>query len=201
MGWIQARPSNPMEQLALGALNVGEQIMNTMQDGNKATKEFNIDTAVMKIHSKTEMGHGNAMLPPSEDDSDESDESRRRKRSIHEEHNMEHRGKRSPCFKKMPTESSDDVEARRKAAARKRAANNAVRSRIMRTINVKQKKKKFHRERRQATQSGGAPGQQGPNLGDRVKGMWLALVDNVFDAMQQMRQQIKGAAAQATGGN
>ncbi|KAL7743551.1 hypothetical protein ACLKA6_013357 [Drosophila palustris] len=192
-----ARTSNPLEQLALGALSVGGQIMNTMQDGNKATNQLSFDTPLMKIHSKTDIGHGNAMLRPSPDDSDsdseESDERRRRRR----------RRKRSPCFNKMPTESADDVEARRKAAAAKsRAANNAARSRIIRTMDkqqTKKTKKKLHRRRRQATgQQQGQQGQQGPNLGDRVKGLWLSFVDNVFDAMQQMRQQIKGAAAQAS---
>ncbi|XP_034118491.1 uncharacterized protein LOC117577701 [Drosophila albomicans] len=213
VAWRCGNASNPLEQIALGALSVSEQLMNTMQDGNKVTKEFNVDTPLIKWHSKTDLGHGDAMRNAGDDsDSDESDERRRRrrrKRSHHDHLVSPHRGKRSPCFKMMTaatTESADDVEARRRAAAqRKRAANNASRSRIIRRIS-KNKKKKLHRSRRQLedfAEQQTPQQQQRPSLGERFRGLWLSLVDNVVDAMQQVRDRLKNAAAQAQaqGGN
>ncbi|XP_017872600.1 PREDICTED: uncharacterized protein LOC108620211 [Drosophila arizonae] len=210
--WGRAHPQNPFEKIAVGALGVGSQIMNSLQEGAKASQQLNFDNALMAVHSKTDVGYGDAMRGNVDDsDSSESDERRRRRRrrrsanSLLSRHLALHRHKRSPCMMMgATTESPDEVEARRRRA-RKRAANNASRTRINKSSSKKKKLlEAAERRRRQAPQQDQQQGQlgpqQGPSLGERVKYFWLSIVDNVADAVQQMRQRIKGAAAQAADG-
>ncbi|XP_023176363.1 uncharacterized protein LOC111603121 [Drosophila hydei] len=209
----RASPQNPLEKIAAGALSVGSQVMNTMQEGAMATQQLNFDNGLMAVRSKTDMGYGDAMRGNADDsDSSESDEKRRRRRrSSHSisylnsrlsRHQILHRIKRTPCkMMGATTESPDDVEAR-KRRARKRAANNASRTRINKS-NSKKKKLAVERRRRQAPQQdqqGQMGPQQRPTLGERVKYFWLSFVDNVADAVQQLHQRMKGAAAQASDG-
>lgn len=211
----RADSANPFEQLAAGALNVGGQLLNRLQDGNMVTPQMNFDTPLLAMYSKSQVGFGNAMRRQSDDSSSsESDERRkrrrrrrRRRRSVSRaNHRLLHRKRRAPCFKMMNsdnTESSDDVEARKKRAKKRAAANNAARSRIVKK--VMKKKKKLHemqqlraRRRRQANDQEQGQQKLGPSVGDRVKGLWMSFVDNVFDMAQQMRERIKAAAAQAS---
>lgn len=204
--WGRAQPQNPFEKIAVGALGVGSQIMNSLQEGAKASQQLNFDNGLMAVHSKTDVGYGDAMRGNADDsDSSESDEKRRRRRRRHSQlsrHLALHRHKRSPCMMMgATTESPDEVEARRRRA-RKRAANNASRTRINKSSGKKKKLlEAAERRRRQAPQQQQQLGpQQGPSLGERVKYFWLSIVDNMADAVQQMRQRIKGAAAQAANG-
>lgn len=211
VSWTRGDTANPFEQFATGALSVGGQLLDTLQDGRMAAPQLNFDTPLLSLHSKSQLGFGNAMRRQSDDSSSESDERRRRRRRrrssslAHANHRLLHRQRRAPCFKMMTsgtTEASDDVEARKKRAKKRAAANNAARSRIVKKV---MKKKKLHemqpqrrRRRRQAEEQGLGQGQkQGPSLGDRVKGLWMSFMDNVLDVAQQMRERIKAAAAQA----
>lgn len=208
VSWTRGDTANPFEQFATGALNMGGQLLDTLQDGRMAAPQLNFDTPLLSVHSKSQLGFGNAMRRQGDDaSSSESDErrKRRRRRSLaHNNHRLLHRKRRAPCFKMMTsatTEASDDVEARKKRAKKRAAANNAARSRIVRKV---MKKKKLHemqprrRRRRQAEDQGQGQGQKlGPSLGDRVKGLWMSFLDNVLDVAQQMRERIKAAAAQA----
>ncbi|XP_022233692.2 uncharacterized protein LOC111081843 [Drosophila obscura] len=205
----RARPQNPLENLALGAMNVAANVAEAVQGGAAINRDFNVDNPLMSVHSKTAAGFGDAMRPPSGGDSSESEERRRRRRrrSLQQAQRSQRsqRIKRAPCHWKMtmPTEPAgeDEVEARKKRA-RKRAANNASRSRI--TPKKSTKKKKLLRRRRQqpSQQAGGGQQQQqaAASLGDRLKGMWLTLVDNVADAVQQMQKKITSAAGAAAAG-
>ncbi|XP_001990959.2 uncharacterized protein LOC6564524 [Drosophila grimshawi] len=209
--WSRVTAQNPFEQLAVGALSVGGQIMNSLQEGALATQQMNFDTGLVAMRSKTAMGYGDAMRPVNDDDSSESDERRRRRRrrrsmdgnnSIISLHQALHRIRRSPCnWKQMmgaTTEmTDDDIEARRRRA-RKRAANNASKTRVTKSkTKTKKKLLETRRRRRQALES---PQQEsvGANLGERVKGFFLSFMGNVGDMMQQMGQKIKGTAAQIT---
>lgn len=203
--WTHGDSSNPFEQLATGALSMGNQLLNRLQDGQMVQPQMNFDTPLLAVHSKSQLGFGNAMKRKGQSDDDDdssSSEERRRRRSLSHAH---HRGKRAPCFKMMSsattTEASDDVEARKKRAQKRAAANNAARSRIVKK--VKNKKKKLHsRRRRQALAQAQDQQKLGPTVGDRIKGLWLAFVDNVVDMAQQMRDKVKAAAAQTpSGGN
>lgn len=216
VSWTRGNTANPFEQFATGALNMGGQLLDTLQDGRMAAPQLNFDTPLLSVHSKSQLGFGNAMRRQGDDSSSsESDERRKRRRRRRRRssgssslglnnHRLLHRKRRAPCFKMMTsatTEASDDVEARKKRAKKRAAANNAARSRIVRKV---MKKKKLHemqprrRRRRQAEEQGLGQGQkQGPSLGDRVKGLWMSFLDNVLDVAQQMRERIKAAAAQA----
>ncbi|XP_064538580.1 uncharacterized protein LOC135428466 [Drosophila montana] len=219
--WSRASPQNPLDKLAAGALSVGTGIMGSLQEGAMATHQMNFDGGLVAVRSKTAMGYGDAMRPDSGEDSDssESDERRRRRRRRRNTnstssdggsyrnssrsfslHQALHRLKRSPCGMNMgaTTESADDVEAR-KSRARKRAANNnASRTRIRKTSTKKKLLESRRRRRRQAAQQ--QQQQLGAGLGEQVKGLFLSFMDNMADMVQQVRQQVKGAAAQATGG-
>lgn len=188
------RAQNPLENLGMTAMNLAGNIAEAIQSGAAINRDINFDNPLMSVHSKTAVGYGDAMRPPSEDSSEED---RRKRRSLR-------RSKRAPCFWKMTmttaaSSGDDDVEARRKRA-RKRAANNASRSRVSPKTSSK---KKFHRERRQVEMDqmppGAMAGSQAPGLGDRIKGMWLSFVDNVTEVVQQMREKISSAASSATG--
>lgn len=201
----QGDASNPFEQLATGALSMGSQLLDRLQDGQMVQPQMNFDTPLLAVHSKSQLGFGNAMRRKGNDDDDDSSssEERRKRRSVM--HNHAHRrGKRAPCFKMMSsattTEASDDVEARKKRAQKRAAANNAARSRIVKKT---KKKKKLHtRRRRRRRQAQEQAERLGPTVGDRIKGLWLAFVDNVVDMAQQMREKIRATAAQApSGGN
>ncbi|XP_017107173.2 uncharacterized protein [Drosophila bipectinata] len=193
---VMAKPraQNPLENLGMTAMNLAGNIAEAIQSGAAINRDINFDNPLMSVHSKTAVGYGDAMRPPSADSSEEED--RRKRRSLL-------RAKRAPCFWKMTmttaASSDDDVEARRKRA-RKRAANNASRSRVSPKTSSK---KKFYRERRQAETdqmpAGTMAGSQAPGLGDRIKGMWLSFVDNVTEVVQQMREKISSAANSATG--
>lgn len=186
------KPQNPLENLGMTAMNLAGNIAEAIQSGAAISRDINFDNPLMSVHSKTAVGYGDAMRPPSADDSSEED--RRKRRSLR-------RAKRAPCFWKMTmttaASSDDDVEARRKRA-RKRAANNASRSRVSPKTSSK---KKFRRERRQAESDqmppGAMAGSQAMGLGDRIKGMWLSFVDNVTEVVQQVREKITSAANSA----
>ncbi|EDW58129.1 uncharacterized protein [Drosophila virilis] len=217
--WSRASPENPLEKLAVGALSAGTGIMSSLQEGALATQQMNFNGGLVAVRSKTAMGYGDAMRPDSGEDSDssESDERRRRRRrntnststsnssyrnssrsfSLHQ---ALHRLKRSPCGMKMgaTTESADDVEARKKRARKRAANNNASRTRISKTSTKKKLLESRRRRRRQATQQ--QQQQLGAGLGEQVKGLFLSFIDNMADMVQQVRQQVKGATAQATGG-
>lgn len=215
--WSHARPENPLEKLAVGALSVGTGIMSSLQEGALATQQMNFDGGLVAVRSKTAMGYGDAMRVDSGEDSDssESDERRRRRRNTNSTsssssyrnssrsfslHRALHRLKRSPCGMKMgaTTESADDVEARKNRARKRAANNNASRTRISKTSTKKKLIESRRRRRRQATQQ--QQQQLGAGLGEQVKGLFLAFIDNMADMVQQVRQQVKGATAQATGG-
>lgn len=201
----QGDASNPFEQLATGALSMGSQLLDRLQDGQMVQPQMNFDTPLLAVHSKSQLGFGNAMRRKGDDDDDDSSssEERRKRRSVVHNH-AHHRGKRAPCFKMMSsattTEASDDVEARKKRAQKRAAANNAARSRIVKKT---KKKKKLHtRRRRRRRQAQEQAERLGPTVGDRIKGLWLAFVDNVVDMAQQMREKIRATAAQTpSGGN
>ncbi|XP_017850828.1 uncharacterized protein LOC108605571 [Drosophila busckii] len=177
---------NPIEQMASSALNIGNQLLNQMQEGAAIKPQLSFETPLMAVRSKSAVGHGDAMRLPRDDSEDSDSESAERRRR---------RRKRAPCMKKMmgaTTEAAeDDVEARRRRAARKRAANNSSRSRV-----TKKKLLLLHRRRRQLMpeQTAQQPAQQLAGIGERFKGMWLAFVDNVMDVVQQMHQKMKGTA-------
>ncbi|XP_017156703.1 uncharacterized protein LOC108165146 [Drosophila miranda] len=204
LGLAWGRPQSPFDNLALGAMNVAANIAEAVQGGAAINRDLNFDNPLMTVHSKTAAGFGDAMRQPSGGDSSESEERRRRRkrRSLRRTKRI----KRAPCHWKMSmtTEAAgdDEVEARKKRA-RKRAANNASRSRItLKKITKKSTKKKLLRRRRQMPSEGAGGGQQqaAATLGDRLKVMWLSLVDNVTDVVQQMRQKISSAAGAASAG-
>lgn len=202
-GRTMARPQNPFESLSLGAMSLAGNIAEAVQSGAALSRSMDIDNPLMSLHSKTAVGYGDAMRPPSASDSSEEDRRRRRRRRSLP--NLLRRSRREPCFWKMGMATTmasgdDDVEARRRQA-RKRAANNASRSRVSSKTSGK---KKLHRRRRQAPSSSSSssmPGQGSESgvlgLSDRIKGMWFSFMDNVTDVVQQVRQKISESASSA----
>ncbi|XP_052855733.1 uncharacterized protein LOC128264341 [Drosophila gunungcola] len=196
---IAARPGpqqNPLESLSMGAMNLAGTLAEAVQGGGALTRDLDFDNPLMSVHSKTALGYGDAMRPHAAGDSSEEEDRRRRKRSS--PHRL-HRRRRAPCYmmrggggSTATTANPDDgeVEARRRRAQR-RAANNASRSRVT------PGNKKLQRRRRQTPMGTIPPGTGSGDasaLGDRMRTMWLAFVDNVTEVVQQVRQKISDSA-------
>ncbi|XP_017042156.1 uncharacterized protein LOC108088721 [Drosophila ficusphila] len=206
---ISARPKadNPLESLGMSAMNLAGNLAEAIQSGGALTRDLNLDNPLMSVHSKTALGYGDAMRPPSGADSSEEDrrrKRRRRRRRSGRSGRSLHRHRRAPCFWKMggaattaATGGDDEVEARRRRA-QKRATNNASRSRV--SPKTSGKKSLQRRRRRQAPTDTeimqNSNGKDPLGLGDRIKGMWLAFVDNVSEVVQQVRQKISDSATQ-----
>ncbi|XP_016986631.1 uncharacterized protein LOC108049813 [Drosophila rhopaloa] len=207
---IAARPApqgNPLESLGMSAMSLAGSLAEAVQSGGALTRDLNLDNPLMSLHSKTALGYGDAMRPPSAGDSSEEDRRRRRRRRRRRSIPASlHRHKRAPCWKMgsaatTAAPADDEVEARRRRA-QKRAANNASRSRV--SPKTSGKTKKLQRRRRQAPSpaipESGSPmaGSGDPlGLGDRIKAMWLSFVDNVTDVVQQVRQKVSESASSA----
>ncbi|XP_017074330.1 uncharacterized protein LOC108110003 [Drosophila eugracilis] len=195
---IAARPGpqNPFESLSLGAMSLAGNIAEVIQGGGAINRDLDIGNPLLSMKSKTSMGYGDAIRPIAADSSEEDRRRRRRRRSLH-------RHRRAPCFWKMgsaattASSADDEVEARRRRA-RKRAANNASRSRVSPKTSTKKKLQRRRRQTPPGTEM--APNMGGPDtmgIGDRIKSMWMAFVNNVTDVVQQVRQKISESAGAA----
>ncbi|KAI8034572.1 hypothetical protein M5D96_012625 [Drosophila gunungcola] len=145
----------------MGAMNLAGTLAEAVQGGGALTRDLDFDNPLMSVHSKTALGYGDAMRPHAAGDSSEEEDRRRRKRT---------------------NPDDGEVEARRRRAQR-RAANNASRSRVT------PGNKKLQRRRRQTPMGTIPPGTGSGDasaLGDRMRTMWLAFVDNVTEVVQQI---------------
>uniref|UniRef100_A0A1B0BXK6 Uncharacterized protein n=1 Tax=Glossina palpalis gambiensis TaxID=67801 RepID=A0A1B0BXK6_9MUSC len=120
---VQSRAQDFTENIGLGAMNMAGNMVDIMSNGGALRRENDVELPFAKMHSKTEMGIGQAIHSPVLDSSEEYS---RRKRShltfseISRQISHVYRNKRSPCHTTIGggdaggTDFTDVVERRRR---------------------------------------------------------------------------------------
>uniref|UniRef100_A0A1A9VD71 Uncharacterized protein n=1 Tax=Glossina austeni TaxID=7395 RepID=A0A1A9VD71_GLOAU len=139
---VHSRAQDFMENVGLGAMNIAGNMVDIMSNGGAVRREDDLELPFAKVHSKSEMGIGQALRSPALDSSEEYS---RRKRSdltfdeISRQISHIHRDKRSACHPMIGGGSDGGTDFTDVAERRRRKVNNSRSKKISR----KAKKKNF----------------------------------------------------------